>query len=118
MYMGFSVGTFKNTGNQNFIFMQKNSADRAYPGAISAETIGTAFNVHEPVFPGKRGKGHGFYQLSLFKPCGTDRTSLRISGTAFCFGLAAPVLFFWIPDKEPFARTKKKGITESEQNHP
>jgi hypothetical protein len=116
MYMGLSVGPFKNAGDEDFIFMQLNPADRADSGPISVDAIGTAFNVHEPVFAGKRRKGHGFYQAAFFKAGRTDRTGLRVAGAALSPGRT--FLLFGIHDKEPFSRAQKKSIAEPEQRHP
>jgi len=50
MDVGTASSAFKKAGNQNFVSVQNNAADRAYPVPISAKAVDAAFYVHEPVF--------------------------------------------------------------------
>jgi hypothetical protein len=75
MDMGTS-GPVKDAGDENFIFPEAGSADRTNPGPALPEAIGTAFDMHKPVLPGKGGKGQGFYQVAFFQAGGTDRAGL------------------------------------------
>jgi hypothetical protein len=75
MDMG-TTGPVEDTGDENFIFPEAGSADRANPGPAFPKAIGTALDMHKPVLAGKRRKGQGFYQVAFFQPGGTDGTGL------------------------------------------
>jgi hypothetical protein len=117
MDMG-TAGALKNSGDKDFIIPEPGSANRADPEPFPFKTISAALNVHKPVRTGKRGVGHGFYQLPLFQPGGTNRTGLGRAGYP-----GSPGMFFsFHPPAEPKTDRpqgfKKQGIPEPEQRNP
>ncbi|GHV72723.1 hypothetical protein AGMMS49940_00250 [Spirochaetia bacterium] len=69
-----SSGLVKEPGDKDFTFTQNRTANRADPGALPPEAIGTSGNIHEPVGGPPRRKGPGLYPFTREKPDGTDRT--------------------------------------------
>jgi hypothetical protein len=115
MDMG-TAGPVEDTGDKDFSFPEAGSADRTYPGPVSPKAIGAAFDMHKPVFPGKRRKGQGFYQVSLFQPGGTDRAGLGRSGNAGP-PRGVPLLpVFLIAKTDSSQRFKKEGISKPQQD--
>jgi 16S rRNA (cytidine1402-2'-O)-methyltransferase len=121
MNMG-TAGAVKDTGNEDFIFPEEGSADRADPGpAIPVpKAIGAAFDMHKPILSGKRGKGQGFYQVSLFQAGGTDRAGLGRSGYARSPGSFPPplALVLWVTEMDSPQVFKKKRVSKPEQDKP
>lgn len=66
MDVGAAARAFKETANKNFLSVQNNTADRAYPVPISAKAVNAAFYVHEAVFAAVYGRvGHGAYKFPV-----------------------------------------------------
>jgi hypothetical protein len=108
----------KDTGDEDLVFLEPGAAYRAYPGPVSVQAIGTAFDVHKPVFTGKRRVRQGFDQFSFFQPGGTDRAGLGSAGNS-----RTPGRFFGFPPF-PAVKTeipqggKKKGIPKPQEGDP
>jgi len=112
MYMGPAAHSFKKPGDENFVRVKNDAADRADPVAVSAKTVNTAAYMHETVFaPVQGGEGMGTNKFSIIQFCRTYGAGLGLTGHTFSPGpgvMAAPQ-----PDsssKERYTHSYKKGI--------
>jgi hypothetical protein len=112
-----TAGTFKHSGNEDFVLLEMSVANRTNPIPLAVKTINTAPDMHEPVFSsGNRRKSRGFYQFSLVQSGGTYRAGLGRAGVTFSQGppLTPP------PKAAAGGYTKtdpyKQGIPEPEQD--
>jgi 16S rRNA (cytidine1402-2'-O)-methyltransferase len=114
MDMG-TAGPVKDAGDENFVFPETGSADRAAPGPAFPKAIGAALDMHQPVLAGKRGKGQGFYQVAFFQAGGTDGAGLGRAGNARSPGDFSPLPVFLIAETDSPQGFKKEGISKPQQ---
>jgi hypothetical protein len=117
MYVG-TPGAVEHAADKEFVVPEAGSADGAYPGPIFLQAIGAAPDVHEPVFAGKGGEGHGFNQFALFEPGGTDRAGLGGAGDALPARGPLPFMPFGMAGTYAAGKAEKEGVAKPEQHYP